>query len=101
MTARVRNPLASMEDVMKHWRWIVALAMAAGAGCTGSGATTQVLEGHLSGSGAQVVRAVSGDTVIAATQVKADGSWTLELPKGGAYRLGVLTAGGAGGAGVA
>ena len=75
---------------MTNWRWLVPLALAAG--CTGSGAT-QVLEGHLSGSGS-VVRAVSGDSVIAATQVKSDGAWTLALPPGEAYRLEVLTANG-------
>ena len=73
---------------MTNWRWLVALAIA-GAGCSG-GADTQVLEGHLTGSGA-VVRAVQGGSVIAAAQVKGDGTWTMALPKGDSYRLEVLT----------
>lgn len=75
---------------MRHWRWILPLAVA---GCTG-GASTQVLEGRLSGSGAQVVRAVSGSDVIAAAQVKGDGTFSIALPAGATYRLEVLTASG-------
>src|SRR5689334_19540154 len=83
---------------MRHGKWslpaITAIALAA-IGCSGDAPSTQVLEGHVTAGSAQIVRAVSNDIVVAAAQVKSDGSWTLSLPKGDGYRLEVLDASGA------
>jgi hypothetical protein len=48
----------------------------------------------VSSTSAVAVRAVSGDAVITAGRVHSDGSFTLSLPAGKAYRLEVLTASG-------
>ncbi len=70
------------------------LALVLGAGCT-SDPSTQVLTGKVNTSGAIAVRAVTGTTVITATQVRSDGSFTLTLPADGVrYRLEVLTTSG-------
>lgn len=70
------------------------LALVLGAGCT-SEPSTQVLTGRVQTSGAIAVRAVSGTTVVTATQVRSDGSFTLTLPADGVrYRLEVLTTSG-------
>jgi hypothetical protein len=73
--------------------WWLALCAAAAVGCS-AGAATQVVTGHLTSSDAIAVRAVDGDAVITAAKVRADRSFTLELPSGSRYRLEVLTASG-------
>ncbi len=71
------------------------LALVLGAGCTGGSSPEQVLTGRVNTSGAIAVRAVSGTTVVTATQVRSDGSFTLALPADGVrYRLEVLTTSG-------
>ncbi len=71
------------------------LTLVLGAGCTGGSSPEQVLTGRVTTSGALAVRAVSGTTVVTATQVRSDGSFTLTLPADGVrYRLEVLTTSG-------
>lgn len=73
-------------------RALVAVVLAAG--CSGSEPSTQVLTGKVGTSGAIAVRAVIGDSVVTASQVRSDGTFTLALPKGEHYRLEVLTTSG-------
>jgi hypothetical protein len=61
-------------------------------GCAAtSSPTTQVVTGTVSASDAIAVRAVVDDQVVTATQVRSDGSFSLSLPAGKAYRLEVLS----------
>jgi len=74
--------------------WLVALLLA-GAGCTDDAAPTQVISGKVTTNGAVAVRAVRGDVVVTASQIRTDGSFTLVLPAAGErYRLEVLTTSG-------
>src|SRR5262245_50919176 len=69
--------------------WMAALC--AVVGCTGS-EPSQVLTGHIdSKQSAVAIRAVAGDEIITAAQVRSDGSFTLVLPAGERYHLEVLT----------
>ncbi|NVB85593.1 MAG: hypothetical protein HOV81_44930 [Kofleriaceae bacterium] len=72
---------------------LLALCAAAGFGCSSDSSSTQVITGRVSTS-AIAVRAVSGSDVIAAAQVRTDGSFTIALPKGKTYRLEVLSSAG-------
>lgn len=67
------------------------LALCALAACAAE-PSTQVLTGHVAASrGALAVRAVADGEVVAATPVRSDGSFTIQLPEGKRYRLEVLT----------
>jgi hypothetical protein len=72
---------------------LLALCAAAGLGCSSDSSSTQVITGRV-GTSAIAVRAVSGPEVIAAAQVRTDGSFTIALPKGKTYRLEVLSSAG-------
>ncbi len=73
--------------------WLLAICAAAGFGCADNGAT-QVLTGHVATRGAIAVRAVTGDSVVTAAQVRSDGTFTIAVPKGRNYRLEVMTSSG-------
>lgn len=80
--------------ITKAWL-LAALCAAAGVGCSeGGSGGTQVLTGRIKTSGALAVRAVTGDRVTTAAQVRSDGTFTLALPAGETYRLEVLTTSG-------
>jgi len=78
----------------QRWEFLPALCVALWAGCANP-ASTQVISGRIAASdSATAVRALDGDTVVTAAQVRSDGSFALALPRGSRYRLEVLTAGG-------
>jgi hypothetical protein len=66
---------------------------AALAACAG-GTETQVVTGQISAARPIAVRAIDGQDVVTAAQVRSDGSFTLALPSGNRYRIEVLTAAG-------
>ena len=74
--------------------WI-AIGLATAIGCTGNAtsttASTQVITGTVTSTGAVAVRAIADDTVVTASRVRSDGSFTLSLPSGSQYRLEILT----------
>src|SRR5438067_11376559 len=71
--------------------WLVAMGVAAG--CSGT-PDTQVITGKVTSSGAIAVRAVSGDSVVTAGRIRSDGTFTVAIPTGTAYRLELLTSSG-------
>src|SRR5688500_3695221 len=72
-------------------RTLRVLALCLVGACSG-GTSTQVLTGHVpSERGALAVRAVADGEIVAATPVRSDGTWTIELAEGQRYRLEVLT----------
>jgi hypothetical protein len=82
-----------MLEIRTDRAWWVALCVAAVSGCS-AGTATQVVTGHVTSRDAIAVRALEGDEVVTAAQVRGDGSFALALPIGARYRLEVLTAGG-------
>jgi hypothetical protein len=79
-----------MTTVRTNRAWLFALS-ALVVGCTASEPSTQVVTGKVSAKHNAVgVRAVSGEDVLTAAAVRADGTFTLVLPKGHEYRLELL-----------
>jgi hypothetical protein len=75
-------------------RTLRVLALCLVGACSGT-SSTQVLTGHVASErGVIAVRAVADGEIVAATPVRSDGTWTLELPEGELYRLEILTRGG-------
>jgi hypothetical protein len=83
-----------MTNRTRRRAWLVALWGAAfGFGCSGQ-ESTQVLTGRIDATGVVAIRAVSGEDVVTASKVEADGTFRLALPSGSRYRLEVLTSSG-------
>lgn len=78
--------------MMMTARRFLVLALLTAAGCAADDAgKTQVITGRVASTDAVGVRAVSGSETITAASIRADGSFTLQLPAGKQYRLEVLT----------
>src|SRR5689334_14510774 len=71
--------------------WLLAACVATGIGCSQTPSSTQVVTGRVTTAGAIAMRAVTGTTVVTASRIHSDGSFSLALPAGHLYRLELLT----------